>query len=147
MKYYISLFIVLVCISCVSKKVENSKTIAQTSKTKHEIFEYQEGDTTYIMQKYFLVLLKKGPNRNQSQEESAEIQKKHLEHLAWLDKLGKVSIVGPTEGHEAIAGFVVFNTETIKEADILAKLDPAVKAGRLVVEILPWWAAKGSKLK
>jgi len=94
-----------------------------------------------------LVLLKKGPNRSQSKEEAAEIQKKHLAHLGWLDKLGKVSVVGPSEKHETIAGFVLFNTETLQEADSLAKLDPAVKAGRLEVETLPWWAAKGSKLK
>ncbi len=37
--------------------------------------------------------------------------------------------------------------ETMKEADSLANLDPAVKAGRLVVETVPWWASKGSKLK
>jgi uncharacterized protein YciI len=147
MKYYLSIIIAIISISCVSKKIESSKTVAQTPKSNHEVFEYQEGDTTYVMQKYFLVLLKKGPNRNQSQEEATEIQKRHLEHLAWLDKLGKVSIVGPSEGHDTIAGFVLFNTETIKEADSLAHLDPAVKAGRLEVEVLPWWAAKGSKLK
>ena len=70
-----------------------------------------------------------------------------MAHIAWLDKTGKISLAGPSENHETVAGFLLFNTETIKEADSLAKLDPAVKAGRLDVEILTWWAAKGSKLK
>ena len=118
-----------------------------TKKTNHETFSYQQGDTTYVMQKYFLVLLKKGKNRNHSKEEAAEIQKEHLAHIAWLDKIGKISLSGPSENHETIAGFLLFNTETMQEADSLAHLDPAVKAGRLSVETLPWWAAKGSKLK
>ena len=50
-------------------------------KTNHETFSYKEGDTTYVMQKYFLVMLKKGPNREHSKEEAAEIQKKHMEHI------------------------------------------------------------------
>jgi hypothetical protein len=32
-------------------------------------------------------------------------------------------------------------------ADSLAKSDPMVKKGRLVVEIHPWWAAKGYPLR
>jgi hypothetical protein len=32
-------------------------------------------------------------------------------------------------------------------ADSLARLDPMVAAGRLAIEVYPWWAAKGSALK
>ena len=92
-------------------------------------------------------MLKKGPNREHSKEETAEIQKKHMEHINWLAKTNKISIAGPSDSHESIAGFLLFNTETMKEADSLANLDPAVKSGRLVVETVPWWASKGSKLK
>lgn len=133
--------------SCTSISVEKSPVKKEVEKTNHETFSYQEGDTTYVMQKYFLVLLKKGKNRNHSKEAATEIQKQHMAHIAWLDKTGKISLAGPSENHETIAGFLLFNTETIKEADSLAKLDPAVKAGRLEVEVLPWWAAKGSTLK
>lgn len=149
MKYFIALIILTFSISCVTVKVESSKNVTQTDpiKTKHEVFSYKEGDTTYVMQKYFLVLLKKGPNRNQSKEEETEIQKKHMAHISWLAKQNYISIAGPSENHETVAGFLLFNTETLNQADSLAKLDPAVKAGRLEVETLPWWAAKGSKLK
>lgn len=138
-------------VSCINVKVQNTKKESpkkkEIVKTNHETFSYQEGDSTYVMQKYFLVLLKKGKNRNHSKEEAAEIQKQHMAHIAWLDKTGKISIAGPSENHETISGFLLFNTETMKEADSLAHLDPAVKAGRLEVETLSWWAAKGSKLK
>ena len=143
MKYCIALFALLLLFSCGSKTV----VYPDKPKTNHETFSYKEGDTTYVMQKYFLVLLKKGPNREHSKEEAAEIQKNHMAHINWLAETNKISIAGPSDKHESIAGFLLFNTETLKEADSLAKLDPAVKAGRLVVETVPWWAAKGSKLK
>lgn len=147
---YLVILLVVICISCVSVKIENRKTVTKETiapKTKHEIFSYQDGDTTYVMQKYFLVLLKKGTIRNQSKETIAEIQKKHLAHISWLSKQGYISVAGPSENHNNIAGFLLFNTETLQKADSLAKLDPAVKSGRLEVETLPWWAAKGSVLK
>lgn len=146
MKYFFGILIIIFCFSCGSNTVIYPDK-ALEKKTNHETFSYKEGDTTYVMQKYFLVLLKKGPNRSQSKEEETLIQEKHLAHLNWLDQQGKISIAGPSEGHDTVSGFVLYNTETLQEADSLAKLDPAVKAGRLEVETLPWWAAKGSKLK
>ncbi|UPQ80631.1 YciI family protein [Flavobacterium azooxidireducens] len=136
--------------ACNSTKTDTAKVVTSQKeivKTNHETFSYQSGDTTYVMQKYFLVLLKKRKNRNHSKEEAAELQKQHMAHIGWLDKTGKISIAGPSDNHETVAGFLLFHTETMKEADSLANLDPAVKAGRLEVETLPWWAAKGSKLK
>jgi uncharacterized protein YciI len=145
---YLLLFLLL---SCISVKVEQTKSITAPKevavKTKHETFSYSEGDTTYVMQKYFLVVLKKGPNRTHSQAEADALQKQHMAHISWLDKTGKISVAGPSEDHETVAGFLLFNTETFKEADSLARLDPAVKAGRLEVETMPWWATKGSVLK
>jgi uncharacterized protein YciI len=151
MNRFILLLSSILLVSCHSTKEQSTKTDnaikKEIVKTNHETFSYKEGDSTYVMQKYFLVLLKKGKNRNHSKEEAAELQKQHMAHISWLDKIGKISLAGPSENHETVAGFLLFNTETIKEADSLANLDPAVKAGRLEVEVLPWWAAKGSKLK
>lgn len=146
MKYILGIIIATFCFSCGSNTVIYPDKPVE-KKTNHETFSYKEGDTTYVMQKYFLVLLKKGKNRDQNKEEAAKIQEKHMAHLSWLDEMGKISIAGPGQNHETVSGFVLYNTETLQEADSLAKLDPAVKAGRLEVETIPWWAAKGSKLK
>jgi len=151
MKKLLFLFVLIFLISCISVKVEQTKHTTAPKEavvtTKHETFQYKEVDSTYVMQKYFLVLLKKGPNRSQPKAEADVLQKQHMAHISWLDKTGKISLAGPSEGHETVSGFLLFNTETLKEADSLAKLDPSVKAGRLEVETLPWWVAKGSKLK
>ncbi len=109
-------------------------------------FELKEGDTTYIMKKYYFCLLKRGPNRNIDSVKLAEIQKGHLAHLNKLADDGKISIAGPFDGDFDWRGIIIFNTKTKEEAEQLQSEDPAVKAGRLIFEIYPWWAAKGSKL-
>lgn len=113
----------------------------------YQTFSYKEGDTTYLMQQYYMVFLKSGPIRSQDSTEAAELQKEHLAHLTKLYEEGYTSLTGPMGDDGDIRGIVVFNTATQKEADSLANLDPMVKAGRLVVEVHPWWVAKGGKLK
>lgn len=133
------------CFLLASAAIAQEKDSAEVQKP--ETFEMQQGDTTYVMQKYFIVFLKSGPTRSQNKEETKEIQKKHLAHLQKMADMGKTSITGPFGDDGEIRGIVVYNTPTMEEARKLAEQDPAVKAGRLVVEVHPWWAAKGSTLK
>lgn len=112
-----------------------------------EYFEMKEGDTTYVMKKYFFVMLNSGPNRSQTKEEVAELQKQHLAHISWMATNGYVDLAGPVESQDDFRGILVFNVPTREEVEKLAAMDPAVKAGRLVMKIYPWWCAKGGKLK
>ena len=116
-----------------------------TQPTERE-FQYTEGDTTYTMKKYIICFLKKGPNRDQDKAAADSIQKLHLAHMDRLGKEGKIAIAGPFGDEGDIRGIVVYDVESIEEAKELTSGDPAVKAGRLVMEFHPWWAAKGSKL-
>lgn len=111
-----------------------------------EEFEMKEGDTTFIMKKYYFSLLKRGPNKNIDSVRLAELQKGHLAHINKLANDGKISIAGPFDGDFDWRGIIIFNTKTQEEAEKLQAEDPSVKAGRLIFEIYPWWAAKGSKL-
>lgn len=129
------------------KTVDVSALEAQLKKDGYQTFSYKKGDTTYLMQQYYMLFLMSGPKRSQDSTEAAELQKKHLAHLSRLYEEGYTSLTGPMGGNGDIRGIVVFNTATKKEADSLANLDPMVKAGRLVVEVRPWWVAKGGKLK
>lgn len=108
---------------------------------------YEEGDSTYLMQEYYVVFLKSGDNRSQDFTEAAELQKQHLAYISRMAQEGYFSLIGPFGYDGEIRGIVIYNTPTQKEADSLANLDPMVKAGRLKVEIHPWWTAKGGKLK
>jgi uncharacterized protein len=129
------------------KKGNRTSLEEQLKEEGYQTFSYKAGDTTYLMQQYYMVFLKSGPQRSQDSITAAELQQKHLAHLAWLYEEGYTSLTGPMGDDGEIRGMVLFNTPTQKEADSLANLDPMVKAGRLVVEVHPWWVAKGGKLK
>ena len=93
-----------------------------------------------------MVTLITGPNRNQSKEEVEKLQASHLAHLNRLATSRHICIVGPTEGNSDIRGFAVYSVPSKEEALRLASLDPMVKAGRLSVDVQPWWAAIGGEL-
>ena len=114
-----------------------------------QIFDYVNEKTkdTVLMQQYFIAFLKRGPIRNQNEEEAAILQKEHLAHLGKMYDLGYADISGPFGDEGDIRGITIYNVPTLKIADSLANSDPMVKAGRLVIEIHPWWAAKGFPLR
>lgn len=125
----------------------SSAVYAQEESSKPETFEMVWEGQPVTMQKYFIIFLKKGPNRDQTEEEAKKIQADHLAYLGGLYEKGILNLNGPVGDGGEIAGISVYSTSTIEEAVKLAEADPAVKAGRLVVEARPWWLAKGSSVK
>lgn len=125
----------------------SSAVYAQEESSKPETFEMVWEGQPVTMQKYFIIFLKKGPNRDQTEEEAKKIQANHLAYLGGLYEKGILNLNGPVGDGGEIAGISVYSTSTIEEAVKLAEADPAVKAGRLVVEARPWWLAKGSSVK
>ncbi|MEC3906038.1 YciI family protein [Tamlana sp. 2201CG12-4] len=133
------------------------KPVAKTTKQiKEELdskgfktFDYVDENTkdTIIMQQYFMAFLKKGAIRGQNEEETAELQKAHLAHLTKMYEMGYADISGPFGDEGVIRGITIYNVPTLKMADSLANADPMVKAGRLEIEIHPWWAGKGFPLR
>jgi len=109
-----------------------------------ETFIYEWAGEEMTMQKYFIVFLKSGPERSQNSEEAARLQQQHLQYLGNLYEEGMIVLNGPTGDDGDIRGFSVYSTATIEEAERLASSDPMVQAGRLEVEVKPWWLAKGS---
>jgi len=112
-------------------------------------FDYVDEKTqdTILMQQYFIAFLKKGPIRGQNEEETVDLQNAHLAHLGKMYELGYADISGPFGDDGDIRGITIYNVPTLKMADSLANADPMVKAGRLEIEIHPWWAAKGFPLR
>ena len=114
-----------------------------------KVFDYVDEKTqdTILMQQYFMAFLKTGPIRGQNEEETALLQKEHVAHLAKMYELGYADISGPFSDDGSIRGVTIYNVPTLKMADSLANSDPMVKAGRLEIEIHPWWAGKGFPLR
>lgn len=114
-----------------------------------QVFDYVDEKTrdTVIMQQYFIAFLKKGPNRSQSKKEADSLQTLHLAHLGRMYEEGYADLSGPFGDEGDIRGITIYNTPTLEMADSLANLDPMVRAGRLEIEIHPWWAAKGFGLR
>jgi len=99
------------------------------------------GADDYGMRKYVVALLKAGPNRGQSKAEAQRLQRAHLDNIHRLAEAGKLVLAGPfTDGGE-LRGIYIFNVPSLKEAQALTATDPAVKAGRLVMELHPWFGS------
>jgi len=130
-----------------------TKSVKQIKKELKEkgfqIFDYVDEETkdTIIMQQYFIAFLKRGPVRNQNEEEANRLQTEHRAHLGKMYDLGFADISGPFGDDGDIRGITIYNVPTLKMADSLANSDPMVKAGRLQIEIHPWWAGKGFPLR
>lgn len=134
----------------VEEPVKTTKEIKEELTSKgFQIFDYIDEKTqdTVIMQQYFIAFLKRGPIRGQNEEEAAELQKAHLAHLGKMYELGYADISGPFGDNGNIRGITIYNVPTLRMADSLANADPMVKAGRLEIEVHPWWAAKGFPLR
>ncbi|MEP2936424.1 MAG: hypothetical protein ABJM06_11545 [Gilvibacter sp.] len=133
----------------VKAKVSQAMIIAKLKEQGYEIFDYVDEATgdTVIMQQYFMAFLKSGPNRDQPKEVADSLQALHMAHLGRMYEEGYADISGPFGDDGDIRGVTVYNVPTLKMADSLANLDPMVKAGRLVIEMHPWWAAKGFDLR
>ncbi len=99
------------------------------------------GADEYGMKRYVFAYLKKGPNREQDSIETAKIQKGHMDNIARLAKEGKLILAGPFMDDTDVRGIFIFNVETIAEAEALINTDPAVKSGRLKMELHPWYGS------
>ena len=96
------------------------------------------------MTTYYLVLLKKAPTRSEPPAAAdADIQKQHIAHLEKLGADGFGMAAGPMGDDGELRGLVVIKAASAQQARELSEQDPAVKAGRLVVEILAFMSPEG----
>lgn len=119
--------------------------IALNSYSQRE-FKMQDGDTTYVMKRYVFMLLNEGPTRNHDSITVAKIQEGHMNHINEMAKTGKLAMAGPFDNGGKHRGILIFDVDSISQAIRMESSDPAVLSGRLEMQAIYWWAAKGSKL-
>jgi uncharacterized protein len=78
--------------------------------------------------------------------ELARIQAEHLAYHARLRASGQVVTNGPVRDQPDVSlrGLTFYRTGSLEEARKLAEADPAVRAGRLAVEIMTWYCPPGT---
>jgi uncharacterized protein YciI len=98
------------------------------------------------LEEFELVFLRRPDNPTSYDEEALErIQREHLAYLAELRAAGHVAVNGPVldPPDESLRGLTFFRTGSLDEARRLAEADPAVRAGRLRIEVMRWWCPPG----
>ncbi|WP_105102342.1 YciI family protein [Microbulbifer pacificus] len=103
------------------------------------------GADEYGMHKYVMALLKAGPHRDQDPGTAAELQRAHMANIQRLADEGVLVLAGPFLDGVELRGIYVFDVDTVEEAQKLTETDPAVQAGRLVMELHPWYGSAALK--
>jgi uncharacterized protein YciI len=100
--------------------------------------------TPLKMTTVYLGLLSRGakwtPEKTPATE---ELQKAHMANINRLAETKKLVVAGPFGDDGTLRGIFVFKAATLEEAKELAETDPAVKAGRLAIEMHPWLVPEG----
>ncbi len=92
------------------------------------------------MAQYFVGLIYRGDKWTpEVSAETMEIQKAHMANIRKLAGTGQLVLAGPFGDDGKLRGLFFFDVKTMEEARKLADSDPAVQAGRLRVELHPWW--------
>jgi uncharacterized protein len=99
------------------------------------------------LEAFELVLLRRPASPPDYPDEELErIQREHLAYLTELRDAGHIATNGPVEGSpdSSLRGLSFFRTGSLEQSRQLAEADPAVRAGRLAVEIMTWYCPPGT---
>ena len=101
------------------------------------------GPGGYEMTTYYVGFLSKGPKWTpESTPETEKLQQAHLDNILRMEREGKLVVAGPFLDNGDLRGLYVFRVASLAEAQAFGDTDPAIAAGRLRLELHPWYAAK-----
>ena len=93
------------------------------------------------LESFELVMLRRPPDAATDDQATLErIQREHLDYHRSLRESGEIATNGPVldQPDESLRGLTFYRTGSLERARQLAEADPAVRAGRLVVETMTW---------
>ena len=139
-----------------AKSAEEAREWAETSpavKSGHLIAEMHPWWSEDVMKKAaspmkmttaYLGFLSRGAKWTAEQTPATvELQKAHMANINRLAAMKKLVVAGPFGDDTSLRGIFVFKVASLDEAKALAETDPAVQAGRLVIEMHPWLVPEG----
>lgn len=105
---------------------------------------FKKANTPLKLTTVYLAFLERGSFTPPSKEAAEELQKAHLANINRLAEMKKLIVAGPFGDNGQLRGIFVFKVGSLEEAKLLTETDPAVKAGRLVLDLHPWQVPEGS---
>lgn len=92
----------------------------------------------------YLAFLVRGPAWTPEKTPATEeLQKAHMANIVRLAEMKKLVVAGPFGDDGQLRGIFVFRVDTLAEAKALTETDPAVKVGRLALDLHPWQVPEG----
>ena len=92
----------------------------------------------------YLGLLRRPPDAPAlSKEKLDELQAGHMANIHAMADSHDLAIAGPMGDDGTLRGIFVFRTTDPERIENLVERDPAVSAGRLAVELYPWYVPEG----
>jgi uncharacterized protein YciI len=98
---------------------------------------------TKLMTAYLAFLVRGDKWTPEQTPQTEEIQRGHMANINRLAEMKKLVVAGPFGDNGTLRGIFVFRVDTIDEARELTLTDPAVKAGRLALDLHPWLVPEG----
>jgi len=135
------LLIISLVLSNLTFGQSNDTTIANPNYDK-TLATQLDGDD-YGMKNFFLVILKSGANKTTDKTLINKIFRGHLDNINRLVEEGKIIVAGPLgkneNGYRGI--FILDKIQTIEEAKVVLRTDPAIKNGLLDFDIFTWYGS------
>ena len=140
MQKILRLFLILFLAGCATTQDKPSEA-AHSSNAYDAVLAKSLGADEYGMRQYVIAFLKAGPNRDQDPTAATHLQKAHLENIRRMATEGKLVLAGPFTDDGDLRGIYIFNVPTVEDARKLTETDPAIEAGRLTLELHPWYGS------
>jgi uncharacterized protein YciI len=100
------------------------------------------GADDYGMKNYVLVILKTGENKSTDKAFKDSCFAGHMKNINRLVDEQKLVVAGPFgKNDKQFRGLFILSVPTVEEAQKLVDTDPAVKAGFLAAEFVPWYGS------
>ena len=131
----------LVLAACASHPPDPAPDARNTAAAYDAALAARLGADEYGMHPYVLALLRAGPHRDQDSATAAALLRAHLANIGRMAREGKLVLAGPFLDDGDLQGVYVFNVASVEEARALTATDPAIRAGRLVMELHPWYGS------
>lgn len=139
--FFLLIFFSFIACTKQVKEMEDAPTITVFDSTKAAKY----GADQYGMKKYVMAFLKRGPNRDRDSLDAVQLQKAHLKNISRMAEEGQLVVAGPFLDDGEVREIYIIDVETIEEAKALTETDPAIKAGSLEMELIPWYGTAALK--